>query len=96
MGHGILRAENNQRFQKMAITEENALQRDGFLHPEHRQSRFGIAGLIVRKLIKCLFDPRQFWPQLTDRQAQDVGIDPSDLAIRRMELPSRSWRHPML
>ncbi|MEX0339835.1 MAG: hypothetical protein AB3N11_12450 [Arenibacterium sp.] len=80
----------------MSIFDENALKRDGFLHPEHRQSRFGVVGSIVRKLFMFLFDERQFWPDLSDRQARDAGIDPSDLAHRRIELPSRSWRHPML
>ncbi|MEX0282678.1 MAG: hypothetical protein AB3N13_15960 [Arenibacterium sp.] len=80
----------------MTVSNENALKRDGFLHPEDHPSRLGIAGLIVRKLIMCLFDRRQFWPQFTDRQARDAGIDPSDLALRRVELPSRSWRHPKL
>lgn len=41
-------------------------------------------------------DPRQELPDLSDRMARDAGIDPSDLAWRRLDLPSKGPRHPML
>lgn len=41
-------------------------------------------------------DPRQSLPNLTDQQAQDIGLDTADLEWRRLQLPSQSTRHPML
>lgn len=41
-------------------------------------------------------DPRQSYPRLTDRQARDIGLDQADMEWSRLQLPSRTTRHPML
>jgi len=50
----------------------------------------------ARLLFQAWRDPRQAYPRLTDRQAQDIGLDSADLEWSRLELPSQTTRHPML
>jgi hypothetical protein len=51
---------------------------------------------VLSKTLMFWRDPRQSYPRLTDRQAQDIGLDPADLEWSRMQLPSQTNQHPML
>ncbi|MEX0338673.1 MAG: hypothetical protein AB3N11_06500 [Arenibacterium sp.] len=80
----------------MASTAENTPLRDKYLRAEPQRGGYGFLRKFVHKLGILLWDDRQSLPNLSDRQARDIGLDIADLAYRRLELPSQSWRHPML
>jgi hypothetical protein len=50
----------------------------------------------VLSILQHWRDPRQAYPRLTDRQAQDIGLNSADLEWSRLDLPSQTTRHPML
>ncbi len=50
----------------------------------------------VLSFLQLWRDPRQAYPHLTDRQAQDIGLNSADLEWSRLDLPSQTTRHPML
>ncbi|MFT4960222.1 MAG: hypothetical protein ACI92Z_001302 [Paracoccaceae bacterium] len=50
----------------------------------------------LSKIRRFWRDPWQSYPRLTDRQAQDIGLDPADMEWSRLQLPSQTTRHPML
>jgi hypothetical protein len=50
----------------------------------------------VLSFLQLWRDPRQAYPRLTDRQAQDIGLNLADLEWSRLDLPSQTTRHPML
>ncbi|GAA6181472.1 hypothetical protein NBRC116594_29100 [Shimia sp. NS0008-38b] len=48
----------------------------------------------IYKLKDILTDKRQFYPDLSDSMAHDIGMSPVDLEVRRLRLPSRYTHHP--
>jgi len=80
----------------MTNIETDALWRAGYLRAKIwrvAKRTCGSAAVAARWLWQ---DPRQSLPDLTDRQARDIGLDGADLEWRRLKLPSRTTRHPML
>lgn len=49
---------------------------------------------LFHALIAAFVDPRQRLPDLSDRQARDIGLDPAELEWRRLRLPSQHCHHP--
>jgi len=80
----------------MAYMQTNALRRANLSRAKIWYIVKSSSVEVTLKLVHLWRDPRQSYPQLTDRQAHDLGIDPADLEWRRIKWPSQNTRHPML
>jgi hypothetical protein len=80
----------------MANTPTNALWRGGSFRLKILSVFKSDGQTALSKMLFSWRDPRQSYPHMTDRQARDIGLDPADLEWSRLQLPSKTQRHPML